>query len=779
MIRWVPRSEIAPEGPTLIDRLLRARGFTDPLSAQAFLNPSRAQLLDPYLMPGMRAAVDRILSAREHDRAIVVYGDYDVDGVTATAILTSFLEAFGVRARHYIPSRHREGYGLNADAIRRIAQDENTPLLITVDCGVSAIREIALAKDLGLTPIVTDHHRPGERLPDCSVLNPLLGYPEPHLCGAGVAFKLCQALDEELAFQYIDLAALGTVADVVPLVGENRAITWLGLARMNEAPRPGVAALMEKAGVAPGAVTSGKIAFQLAPRLNAGGRVGDAVRSLRLLTARTLEEAMPLAEELEDENRERKALEGKILSGAEAQLSGFDFSIRRAIILAGDGWNVGVLGLAASRMVEKHNLPTVLLCREDGVLHGSCRSIPGVDIFEMLKRVSPLLTRFGGHSQAAGLSMPEENFEAFAAALDAVIARETDPECFVPAARYDLKLPLSQLDDSFVRLLSMFEPTGFGNPAPIFMTGANVLSREAVGADRAHLRLRLEEGGRNLPGIAFSMGSRAETLPGRVRALYAPQIGRFNGREYLECQVKAIGQSGYLDAFLAAKPDFDGLFQTFLTNRLYNKGYSMVSAGIYQGFDGVLPFLQASLRGTLVLAAGEEAAVAFLEAAEAAAPDRMDVITGSYPSDPRAFNAFCLLPSGAPPAGYDRVISLDAPGAFWGFPVIEAEEAPAPLPFPDVDDLRSLYVLARDLTKRPNAAGSLRQIVCDLAAEAGLSAVTVFAGLRVLHDMGLIGLIDKRPWLTLMPKKKADPMENCVFQWMRQLSRRGGEPLDV
>ncbi len=780
MIRWVPRIGITPEGPTLIDRLLRARGFTDPAAAQAFLRPSRSQLLDPLLMPGMREAVGRILRARDQNRAIVVYGDYDVDGVTATAILTSFLTAIGVRARHYIPSRHKEGYGLNEDAIRSIAEDGCAPLLITVDCGVTAVSEIALASELGLDPIVTDHHRPGEQLPDCPVLNPLLGYPEPNLCGAGVAFKLCQAMDDELAFSFIDLAALGTVADVVPLLGENRALTALGIQRINEAPRPGIAALMEAASVAPGTLTSGKVAFQLAPRLNAGGRVGDAERSLQLLTSRTLEDARPLARALEAENVRRKALETEILSGAQAQLSGFDFAGRRAIVLAGDEWNAGVLGLAASRLVEKHNLPTVLLTRRDGALHGSCRSIPGVDIFEMLKRASHLLTRFGGHSQAAGLTLPSENLAAFAEALSEAVARETDPECFVPAARYDLKLPLSHLDESFVRSLALFEPTGFGNPAPVFMTEANVASREAVGADRAHLRLRLEDGGKNLPGIAFSMGRQAKTLPGRVRVLYAPQVGRFNGREYLECQVKAIGQSGYLDAFLAAKPDFDGLFQTFLTNRLYNKAYSIGSAGFFRGFDGIFASLKASPRGTLVLAAGEKTARAFLEAAETCAPDRMDVLIGSYPSDPRAFDAFCFLPPGAPPAGYDRVYSLDAPGAFWGFPVLEAElTTAAPPPFPDVDELRKVYLLARDLTKRPNAAASFRQIVRDLAAECGLSAATVFAGLTVLHDMGLIDLIDKKPWLALQPQKKSDPMQNSVFQWMRQLSQRGGEPLDA
>jgi hypothetical protein len=594
-----------------------------------------------------------------------------------------------------------------------------------------------------------------------------------------VAFKLCQALDGDLAFQFIDLAALGTVADVVPLTGENRAITWLGIQRMNAAPRPGIASLMEAAGVAKGAVTAGKIAFQLAPRLNAGGRVGDAVRSLRLLAAQSKEEADPLARELEVENTERKRLEAEILSGAEAQLQGFDFASRRAVVLAGENWNAGVLGLAASRLVERYNLPTVLMRREGDTLHGSCRSIPGIDIFQALSEVSGFLTRFGGHSQAAGLTLPADRLEAFAQALDEAISRSADPEVFVPSARYDMALPLSALDETFVRSLSLFEPTGFGNPAPVFLTEASVVSREAVGAGGAHLRLRLEEGGKSLPGIAFSMGGQAKTLPERVRALYAPQMGRFNGREYLECQVKAIGQASYLDAFLAVMPDFDELFQTFLTNRLYNKAYSVPSVGFFDGIEAIFARLNRTPRGTLVVSASSDAAQSFLKAAQREAPDRMDVLMGSYPGDQRAFNAFCLLPPGPPPSGYDRIFSLDAPGAFWGHPVLEPEKpAPHALKFPDVDELRAIYVAAWDLMRRPNMARLLKEILKDLAVDANLPANCVFSGLQVLTDLNLIELHKAPPFLRPAPRRKVDPLDNPVFQWMRQLSQWGGEPLD-
>lgn len=781
MLKWVPRGEVPPECASTIDMLLRVRGFDDPAAAQAFLRPSRDQLGDPFLMPGMRQAADTITRARREGREVVVYGDYDVDGVTATALLTMFLNAWGVRARHYIPSRHREGYGLNEEAIRKIAAESQDALLVTVDCGVTAVAEIALAKELGLDPIVTDHHRPGATLPDCTVLNPLLGYPYPNLCGAGVAFKLCQALDGELALPFIDLAALATVADVVPLTGENRAITALGIERMNDKPRPGIAALMAAAGVAEGAVTSGRIAFQLGPRLNAGGRVGDAVRSLRLLIAQTIEEAEPLAAELEKENAERKRLELVILSGAEAQLEGFDFAVKRSIVLADEGWNAGVLGLAASRLVERYNLPTVLLRREGDTLHGSCRSIPGIDIHEALSAVSDLLTRFGGHSQAAGLSLPAERLDQFWQALDETIARTADPECFVPAARYDMALPLSKLDEPFVRSLAMFEPTGYGNPSPLFLSEAAIESAEAVGAGGAHLKLRLSEGGKSLPGIAFSMGGLAKALPRRIRALYAPQMGRFNRKEYLECQVKAIGQAGYLDAFLTAMPDFDGLFQTFLTNRFYNKAYSIPLAGLHHGYGEILSQLRDSPRGTLVLAATTDAARSFLEAAQLEAPDRLDVFSGAWPGDKRAFNAFCLLPPGPPPKGYDRVFSLDAPGAFWGFQVVEPER-PAPLgvPFPDVDELRRVYVAARDLAKRPLPVGSaVDALAKDLMPEGGMRRSRVQASLTVLVDMNLIELTGDSKRIKLLPSRKADPLENPVFQWMRQLSQWGGEPLDA
>jgi single-stranded-DNA-specific exonuclease len=780
MLKWISRLEDnSAQGEPPLSRLLRARGFDDPASAHAFLHPSQDQLLNPAQMPGASDAARLIEKARAQGRGIMVYGDYDVDGVTATALLTGFLAEWGARPSSYIPSRHNEGYGLNEAAVRAIAAMPEIGLLITVDCGISAASHIALARSLGLDVIVTDHHRPGETLPDCPIVNPILGYPYPSLCGAGVAFKLCQALDNRRALSYIDLAALGTVADVVPLTGENRAIAALGIERINSAPRPGILALMERAGVEPGAVSAGKIAFQLAPRLNAGGRVGDANRSLQLLTARTIEEARPLAQALDDENTRRKSLEALILKEADAQLEGFDFLARRSIVLAGDGWNAGVLGLAASRLVERYNLPTVLLRREGDVLTGSCRSIPGIDIFQALTAVSGLMTRFGGHSQAAGLALEAGKFEDFCRALDANIAQTADPDCFIPAARYDMELPLAQADEAFVDALRLFEPTGFGNPAPVFLAEADVESAEPVGAGGAHLRLRLRDQDTRLAGIAFSMGDRAGTLPRRIRALYAPKLETFRGHSSIQCQVKAIGEAGGAASFRAGARDMDGLFQTFLTNRLYNREYEAPAAGYYSGYGEIIARIQASPRGTAAVAATQEGALAFLSAAQAQAPDRMDVCIGRWPGDPRGFNALCLLPPGPPPAGYE-VFSLDAPSGFWGMKAFEPGEEPSRLGayFPDVDELRAVYTAVRDLTRRPFAAYNLRQILNELSRSSGLRAARVFSALAVLRDMKLLDFAQAPAKISMLPLRKADPRGNPLFQWMRRLSTWGGEPLD-
>ena len=395
-----------PEGmPHLLHALLIQRGVASAAEAEAFLAPTEALLHDPLLLSDMDRAVSRLQSALAAGERVCVYGDYDVDGVCAAAILFLHLRSLGAKARVYLPDRQREGYGLNEEAVRALAAD--TDLLVSVDCGVNAVDMASLARRLGMDIVITDHHRPGETLPDCPVVDPLLNdYPCPHLSGAGVAFKLVEALSgRAAAMEYIDLAALSTVADVVPLLDENRFIVRAGLQRMNERPRPGVAALKRVAGLENRALTAGHLGFQLGPRLNAGGRLGSARRGLELLLTEDRARAEALAEELDAENSARRNVENAILDQAEEALRDFDFPARRAIVLAREGWNPGVLGLAASRLVEKYHYPAILLCEENGVLKGSCRSIPGVDIFAALSASAQWLARFGGHRQAAGLTL--------------------------------------------------------------------------------------------------------------------------------------------------------------------------------------------------------------------------------------------------------------------------------------------------------------------------------------------------------------------------------------
>ena len=403
-----------PEGmPPALHRLLVRRGIRSAEEAERFLQPSVVDLNDPFRLNDMDRAVEAIRRALQSETPIVVYGDYDVDGVCASAILSEYLRSVGANVEVYLPSRHREGYGLNEDAVRTLAR--RCGLMVTVDCGITCADLIGLAESLGLECVVTDHHRPEEALPACPTVNPLLGdYPFPYLCGAGVAFQLVPALaGREAALRYIDLAALATVADVVSLTGENRAIVRLGLEAINRAPRPGLQALIETAGLVDREINAGNIAFQLAPRLNAGGRIGSAQRPMELLVETDPGRALRLAAELEGANDERRTLEQKILNDSLAQLQDFDFPGRRAIVLMGRDWNAGVIGLAASRLVERFHYPTILMASDGETCAGSCRSIEGVDIFEALTAVKGYFPRYGGHKQAAGFTIAEKDVPDF------------------------------------------------------------------------------------------------------------------------------------------------------------------------------------------------------------------------------------------------------------------------------------------------------------------------------------------------------------------------------
>ena len=528
--------------PGWLSSLLYARGIRSDEEARSFLSPSLDDLHDPFLLPGMEKTVELLRGAISRGETILVYGDYDADGVCAASILMETLHEEGASLAYRIPSRHSEGYGLNADAVREIAG--KAKLLITVDCGVSNAAEVALAKELGLTVIVTDHHQPPEILPEADVvMDPLLGgYPFPYLCGAGVALKICQALQGTAgAEKRLDLAALATVADIVPLQGENRIIVTEGLRRMEHTARPGLKALISAAGIQP-PLTSDHIAFRLGPRLNAAGRLGDAKLGVHLLLTPDPAKAEYIAGLLEEANRTRQDLEREMTAAALKQLDLETLARSHVIIVTGEDWNPGLIGLTAGKLCERFHLPVIALSLHEGTATGSCRSIPGVNIYRMLTACADLLERFGGHEQAAGLTVKEENILRFRERLEEAVSSAAPEECFLPTAEYDLAVPFRTWTPETLELLSALEPTGCGNPPPAFLLrDAEVQSLRKVGKDGSHLKLTvLDEDLTVVEGIAFGSGETADEAPLKMDLLYKPIRNDFRGRVTIEAQVMCI-----------------------------------------------------------------------------------------------------------------------------------------------------------------------------------------------------------------------------------------------
>lgn len=486
---------------SLLSRVLAARGVGDPASA-AHLLDGRDELTDPFLMQDMEKAVARIQQAIDAGEKIVIFGDYDVDGVSATAILFECLQNLGARVRCKLPSRDGGGYGLNTDAIRSLAQKGYT-LLITVDNGIAAVEEAALAKDLGLDLVITDHHLPGPTLPDAvAVVDPNRAddqSPCNYLCGAGVAFKLCAALEggepDELLAIFGELAALGTIADVMPLVGENRTIVREGLAMLADTNRPGLQALLEAAGYAGKPITTDTVSFGLAPRLNAAGRMDSAALALKLLLCENEEQAAGIAARLQEINAERQKAEQEIFAAALETLAAEGAHAHdRVLVVAGAGWHPGVIGIVASRLVERFGRPAIVIATEGEEGRGSGRAPAGFHLHAALQACRDLLVRCGGHAAAAGLTIKTDKIPAFRAAINAWAAKE------VPAPRpepltADAAVSIAELALGPVQELGRLAPFGPGNPTPrLLVENAVVDGLWPMGSEGRHTRLRLRQG---------------------------------------------------------------------------------------------------------------------------------------------------------------------------------------------------------------------------------------------------------------------------------------------
>ena len=788
MYRLIQRGEEGitwpcPEGmPPLIHQLLMRRGVASAEEARAFLHPDESQLNDPRLLSGMAEAVSRVRRAKERGETVCIWGDYDVDGVCATAILMLYFASVGLNCFHYIPDRHAEGYGLNDGGIREIAS-RGAKLLVTVDCGISCAHEIETAKSLGLDAVVTDHHRPGDLLPGCTVVNPLLGgYPFDRLCGAGVAFKLVHALGGlEAAMEYVDLAALATVADLVPLAGENRVIVSLGLARINSAPRLGVKLLVERAGLSDRPVSAGGVAFQLAPRINASGRLGDARRALRLLTSTDAGEAAPIAGELEQENTRRRGEEQAIVNECGRMMEDYSLLDHKIIVLCGAGWNSGVIGLAASRLVQEYHYPVVLLAESEGVCVGSCRSIPAVDIFAALTSVADLMTRYGGHHQAAGLAMPKEHLPEFIARLDEYLAAHTQPDDYIPELEYDLDWPLNRVTEEAVRLMERLQPVGFGNPSPAFLTRAAVESARAVGSNGAHLQMQLTQAEAHMQGICFGQGRLAQEVVGaECDMLYAPSLNEWRGRVSVQCEVKNFLTEPLPSVFARFIDKYPRHLRTFLTEVLYNIDLnSTIPQAEPVSRDEVKRWLESSPQGTLIAAATDGGALsllAFLE--ENGLVSRADAFIGRWSADRTAMNAVCLCPKGEPGGGWRHIVLWDAPPEAFGplpaGPVSLALHRPEHSwmsALPDVDALRRMYVALRRFAASPVSRMTLEDLERDAARSGGFDeGPGVRMGLAVLNSMKLILIDPGEARLSVPPGRKCSPEDDALYRRLRVIA---------
>lgn len=541
----------------IASRILISRGMRETGLAESFLKPSLSDLFDPFLMSQMDRAVDRIVDALKRNQRIMVYGDYDVDGITSTALVFLVLNRLGANVSYYLPNRLVEGYGMSEDGLQE-AKKRNIDLLITVDCGITAVEEFAVARRMGIDCIITDHHEPSDRIPEASaIVNAKLDGPDNpgfDLSAVGVAFKLAQALyrrlgqDESGLEQHLDLVALGTAADIVPMVGENRILTKFGLEQIARTTKPGLKALIFIAGLMGQKIGTGQVVFILAPRINAIGRLGDAEQAIKLLTTRDEDKAASIARILNAENKRRKDIDEQTLNEALEMIEQeVDIERQSAIVLASRGWHQGVIGIVASRLVERFHRPTVMIAIDGDEGKGSARSIPGFHLYEALKECESDLIRYGGHKYAAGLSIAPENIESFSERLNAVSARMLSDEDLVPKLNIDAEIELDSIDSALVDVLERFAPFGPQNMRPVFVTYASEIVGTPHIVGKRHLKFKVRKGENIIDCIGFNQGDFLKNLnfrPMLIDMTYVLENNYWNGVNKIQIRTKDIRLTG-------------------------------------------------------------------------------------------------------------------------------------------------------------------------------------------------------------------------------------------
>ncbi len=543
------------QGENLIDKILLRRNIL-PQNFPSYSQQDLSQLSSPYNYTDMKKSVERILQAHNFGEKVLIYGDYDVDGITSTALLFEFLrERMGLNTTYYLPNRFRDGYGLNKEVLKKL-NISDFDLIITVDCGISAFEEIEIINQCGTDIIVTDHHRSNGEYPQAmSILNPKcsdkINEPIEKLAGVGVVFKLCQALEEKITGQYcteyliskLDLVALGSIADLISLRGENRVLVSKGLEILEEKKRPGLNRIIDKVGLRDcDEFTAGKVGFILAPPFNAAGRLKCPDIGLQLLLAKNEDKAETLAEELKGLNEQRRKLEENILEDAENMISEQELEDKDAIVLASEKWHQGVIGIVASNLVEKYNRPVILFALEGKVGKGSARSVSGLDIYEAIKNSADYLEKYGGHSQAAGLTIKKENISAFTQHFNIYLKNTLTEKKLIPAQRIDALLSEDKINRVLHDDIQQLRPFGVGNPQPIFMTGeVEIQSARTVGRKNKHLKIKTKSG---FSGIGFDLSDKLTKIndfkQNKFRILYNLDINKWKGRKNLQLKLKDI-----------------------------------------------------------------------------------------------------------------------------------------------------------------------------------------------------------------------------------------------
>lgn len=528
-------------------QVLYNRGLTSPAAAGAFLTAGRQQILDPMLLKEMDRAVHLLRQRIASRQPIMVYGDYDVDGITGTAILVLALRSLGAVVDYYIPSRFTEGYGLNVGALQEI-KARGHDFILSVDTGVSAVAEAQAARAMGITLVITDHHEPGPVLPDAAALinpkRPDCSYPFSELSGVGVAFKLALALNAPGVWDLLDIVTLGTIADMVPLVGENRAIVREGLDALSQTRRPGLRALMDIAGVRQ-PVTATHIGFALGPRINALGRMGSAMRGVELLLTEDAGRARELARLLDEENQSRQAVEAEILQQAMQQAEALPPALREyVLVLAGEGWHHGVVGICAARVLEAYHRPAILLSLDGEGGRGSARSIPAFHLHRALSRVSDLFVKFGGHAAAAGMTLRSRaDLPALRERLNRLAAQWLQPEDLIAELRVDARIRAEQVTDQLVKELAQLQPFGIGNPQPVMaLSDCSVLDSRLIGKEQNHLKLLLGGTGRPTPleAVGWNLAPARPPAQSRVQIAFLPEYETYQGRRQLRLTVRDL-----------------------------------------------------------------------------------------------------------------------------------------------------------------------------------------------------------------------------------------------